>query len=317
MKVYFTFFLLAICICSCNQSISTEKKVTSFHKEFQKGPLKITIDFSPEKPTIADRIELSLKVETSINYQVKMPEFSDNIGRVFYVYSFFPEPPKVKDKKRIYKHFYTLEALLSGKVTIPPIKILYNKAEQPTKKYTTVVDSIDIEIQAIDLDSQKKGIYDIQSIMPLHKSNFYLFLACVVVGIIFIVFFIKSIKSSPVLKGIEQDLRTPEEIAWERLKELLDKNYVENQKYQEFYFILTMIVRQYIEKKYKIKASGQTAEEFLDDIKKLDIFDAQRKRDFSEFLAATDFVKYAAQDPQEKEVTLVFTAAKKFMNLES
>ncbi|BBM81702.1 hypothetical protein [Candidatus Uabimicrobium amorphum] len=317
MKTYFTFFLLIVAICSCNQHTPSQKKVISFHKEFQRGPLTISIDFSPEKPTIADRILFELRVIAHKDYDVKMPEFADNIGNIFYVFSFFPQQVKVKDQKHTYTHNYELEALVSGKVTIPALKILYNKNKTTGKEFTAMTDPIEVEVKAIELDSSKKDIYDIQNVMSLRASNFYLLLACIAVGVILLFFVVKAITPKSQDEKQPEDRRSPEEIAWEQLKALLEQQHIENKKYQEFYFALTMIVRQYIEKKYDMKASGQTTEEFLDEIKQSEIFDAKRKRDFSEFLEATDFVKYAAQDPQEKEVTVVFEAAKKFMNLQT
>lgn len=317
MKTYFTFFLLVVLICSCHQSAPSQKKIISFHKEFQRGPLTIDIDFSPQVPTIADRILFELRVTAHKDYDIKMPEFADSIGNIFYVFSFFPQQVKVKEEKHIYTHSYELEALVSGKVVVPALKILYSKDKNNGKEFTAMTDPIEIEVKAIELDSGKKDIYDIQNVMPLRASNFYLLLACIVVGVIFIFLVVKAVKPTPVEEKQEEDRRSPEEIAWENLKVLLEQQYIENQKYQEFYFALTMIVRQYIEKKYNMKASGQTTEEFLEEIKQSNIFDSKRKRDFGEFLQATDFVKYAAQDPQEKEVTAVFEAAKKFMNLET
>ena len=319
MKLYLTFFL-CILFCSCNQNPTPQKKVeeTRFHKEFQRGPLKIDISFSPEKPSIADRILLDIVVTADVQYAVQMPDFANNIGQIFYVYSFFPDQEKVKNSKKIFKQHYELEALLSGKTVIPPIEILYQKGKEVEKNssYKAVTDAIEIEIESIDVDKEKQGIYDIQNVMPLHYSNFYLLvigaaLGCVILITFLVVMFFPKAKEKEII-----DTRTPEEIAWEKLKELMDKQLIENHLYQQFYFELTMIVRQYIEIKYNIKASGQTTEEFLNDLQKSQVFDSKRKQDFHEFLQATDFVKYAAQDPQEKEVVAVFDAAKKFMNLE-
>lgn len=309
-----------MCGCENKTELADSKQKTSFIQEFQRGPLNITIKVSPEKPTIADRILLEIVVDVSSDYHVVMPDFGEQIGQVFFIYSYYNTPVKIENKRKIYQSSYEIEALVSGSTTIPPITFRYQKGEVTEESsYKAQTDAITMDIESFDLATEEvNDIYDIQPNIDLRYSlKNYIIISLLAFVFMCVMVLYRVFYRSPIKNLNVVDMRTPEEIAWEKLNELINKDYIAEKKYQAFYFELTMIVRLYTEKKYHLNAPGQTTEEFLQNIASTNIFNKEQQINFSRFLEATDFVKYAAQDPEAKEVEMIFETAKIFMNLQN
>lgn len=317
-RKYLRVCLLFFCCFSLFAEQETQQ-TAKLMKEFQRGPLHISIQISPKNPSIIDSIECDISVSVDPKYSVAMPQFGENLGRIFYILDFSSDKSRDANQKKVYSQYYKLEALISGAITIPPIQFFYQKGEEVDEEtaYKAETEPIEFQIDPAKMDENQQGIYDIQGVLELRKSNInWIIMVAGSIGAILLLVCLKFVLQPP-RESVIVDTRTPEEIAWEALKALMEKKYIENKDYQTFYFDLTMIVRQYIEKKHSIYASGQTTEEFLNNLAHTTVFDSSEQQDFSSFLQATDYVKYAAQEPQAEEVEKVFTAAKKFMNLES
>ena len=159
----------------------------------------------------------------------------------------------------------------------------------------------------------QENLHDIRPPVPLPENFlwFFIFLAIfLVIGIIFLLRYYFSKK--PTLKKPEI-IKSPWEIALERLKGLLAKNLMANGKIKEFYSGLGDIVRHYIEDRYLLKAPEMTTPEFLEHIKRESPLKADHKVLLKDFLHCCDMVKFAKYGPTEKEIESSIDAAKKFI----
>lgn len=85
----------------------------------------------------------------------------------------------------------------------------------------------------------------------------------------------------------------PWERAWNRLRELQNRHYLEEGRFKEFYSELSDILRIYIEDRFDIHAPDMTTEEFLGNLKYSAVLTGQNKKDVSDFLTHCDMVKFA------------------------
>ena len=105
----------------------------------------------------------------------------------------------------------------------------------------------------------------------------------------------------------------PEEIANQELEWLLAQGFTDRGELKEFYFHLSRIVREYIERRFGLRAPERTTEEFLIDLSHSDSLGSDHKTLLASFLEKADMVKFARYAPGTDEITASFDAAKDFI----
>lgn len=107
--------------------------------------------------------------------------------------------------------------------------------------------------------------------------------------------------------------RPPEEVAWEAIHALEDADLVANGQIKEFYYRLSVVLRQYMEHRYRISALDRTTHELLIEFRRqkfsMDLINLCR-----DFFDNADLVKFAKFTPDEPEVQLDLNRAKQFIN---
>ncbi|MEM9492042.1 MAG: hypothetical protein AAGC55_23045, partial [Myxococcota bacterium] len=93
------------------------------------GPVTATVRLSPKQPTIGDPLTLVLEVESQTGVAVEMPSFGEALGR-FMITQFVPRE-RASDGARVATQTYTLQAPMSGRQRIPPLRVEFT-AERPS-----------------------------------------------------------------------------------------------------------------------------------------------------------------------------------------
>src|SRR5438105_4285175 len=91
-------------------------------KTSSSGPVKATVSLSPQKPRLGDPLTLALVVEATAGVDVEMPPFGEALGR-FGIHSFSPRKENLKDGGTRHIQKYVLDAPMSGRQRIPPLRI--------------------------------------------------------------------------------------------------------------------------------------------------------------------------------------------------
>ena len=97
------------------------------------------------------------------------------------------------------------------------------------------------------------------------------------------------------------------------LDRLAAEGLIEQARFHEFYFRLTDIVRQYIERRFSIMAPEQTTEEVLRQARASAVLGDEHKDLLGGFLRAADKVKFARHRPTVEEAESAFAAARRFV----
>ncbi|MCH8963748.1 MAG: hypothetical protein IIB58_02210, partial [Planctomycetes bacterium] len=106
----------------------------------------------------------------------------------------------------------------------------------------------------------------------------------------------------------------PHRWAFEQLDELEHQQLPAKGRTHEVYFLLSDILREYIERRFSLKAVEQTTGEFLEIIQDHALFTPDQKSLLREFLQACDMVKFALHEPPEVEITIAFATAREFVD---
>ena len=108
----------------------------------------------------------------------------------------------------------------------------------------------------------------------------------------------------------------PRERALLELRELLDRDLPGRGRVKEFYVALTFVVRWYIERRYRLRAPGQTTEEFLLAAVQHPAFDEQTLTRLREFLASADLIKFAGVEATPEAIAASVGSARAYLENE-
>lgn len=105
----------------------------------------------------------------------------------------------------------------------------------------------------------------------------------------------------------------PADWAMAELDRLLAERLLEQGQVQAFYFRLSGIVREYVERGFDVSAPEQTTEEFLRNLKADVALGREDKAALGRFLAACDLVKFARHEPLNAEHEEAVSASRDFV----
>ncbi len=158
-------------------------------------------------------------------------------------------------------------------------------------------------------------IRDIKPPVDLPPDYFllYFILAVLLLGGIFVLVrvFLPRLKQ-PKRKSIP--LKSPWDVACERLKALQKQNLPQQGQIKEYYTQLSDIVRQYIEDRFRIRAPEMTTPEFLLYLRDSQALTTEHKGFLKDFLNSCDMVKFAKYGPSLQETDESFRLAVKLVD---
>jgi hypothetical protein len=152
---------------------------------------------------------------------------------------------------------------------------------------------------------------------PLSFPGNYFWL--IIIGIVLIaasalalaVYLFKKRKSLP--SQVVLPPKLPHVVALEALGALRQRNFPQQGKIEEYYVELSSIVRQYLERRFMIRAPEMTTEEFLYFLRDSDKLEQVHKELLRSFLYHCDLVKFARYGPSLHEIEDSFLSAKRLV----
>jgi transglutaminase-like putative cysteine protease len=163
-------------------------------------------------------------------------------------------------------------------------------------------------------DVETADIRDIKGPVGLYNLTYLYVVLAIIAVIILIVLIVRFLKKRRRPQETFTPPRPAHEIAYEALKELMNRDYLRTGKVREYYFELSDIVRHYIEDRFQMKAPEMTTEEFLATLKYSGVLNNEQKGDVRDFLSHCDMVKFAKYLPDQREIELSYESAKKLVD---
>ena len=158
-----------------------------------------------------------------------------------------------------------------------------------------------------------EGLNDIRGPVALPGDGWWLWLllAVVVTGVLVAVFFFFRRKARrPVVqpKPVPPWEKALAELA--RLEQLSPKGEAE---VKQFYFLLSGVVRLYIEERFDIRAPEMTTEEFMERARCSPALSQSQKDFLNNFLNVSDMVKFARFEPSSGDRAESLASARRFV----
>ncbi len=115
------------------------------------------------------------------------------------------------------------------------------------------------------------------------------------------------------LAGVPVPPPPAHEIALQKIRELIAKDYINHGLEQQFYYELSLIVREYLEARFGIRAPEMTTEEFLEHLRLGATLAPEHKELLRDFLTHCDLVKFARYDPVQPEIDAAVASARRLI----
>jgi len=298
------------------------KEQFEIDKDYKRGPLTVHIRADKTTMTIAETVLLELEAAIESGYEVQMPKV-DKVLENFGIVDWDNLGDKLDPNDRIVSTYqYRLEPFLSGTYPIPAFTFEFYDVNSPEdKKYELTTEPIDIEVTSL-LGKQRDElkIEDIEGVleMPMQKSFAWLWVLGVVVLTSAAGLWLYLRRKR--VKELVRIFKPAHELAYERLRILVNEDLVGAGRIKEFYERISDILRHYIEHRFSLRAPEMTTEEFLAELVNTDVLrkespglPAAEKQRLGEFLQHCDLVKFAKHNPTTQQIQETFDLVKNFI----
>ncbi len=294
----FIISLLFFCICivyfNREETLAEEKSVKS---EKSLAEFKAYVDKS--LITIGDKIKYTMEIDADKSLNVEFPSYVSNLGG-FAVTDFGKDEPVKSGRNRIrISQWYIMDTYTTGSYVIP--SQYARVSSHDGKKHTLKSPEIFIEVKSVMGESSKnEGLKDIK--FPLSISlgipvSVYIILIIIIIAVTAVIIIYLKKKSKEV---IEFSL-PPHEQALLDLDKIEKMGLLENGQIKEYYYLVSNVLRVYLENRFSFRAPEQTTEEFLENIAKSDsILEEKYINLLMEYLYHCDLVKYAKLEPERQ-----------------
>jgi hypothetical protein len=301
--------------CKQEKASGPAKMPYAVDKTFERGPLTVHVRLDRDKITIAQTLQLELAAEIQSGYKVTLPKI-DKVLENFSLADWTSLADKLGDDHRIVKAYrYRLEPVVSGKYQIPALTFQFQDANDPNKAYSLDTECIDVEVASLlGEDRANLKIADIEGVVaapsPASRAWIWAGVAVVGVGLGICVWALARRRRG---REAARVFKAAHELAYDRLRVLVEARLVEQGRTKEFYQQITDVLRHYIEDRFSLHAPEQTTDEFLYSLSQTDTLAKSDQAGLAGFLQHCDLVKFATHQPTAEQIQQTFDLVKGFI----
>lgn len=275
-------------------------------------PITVESSLDTTIATIGDRIHLVISLQYPPESRFELPKVERRLGEWEVIDQQLSSPRKIKGG---FQQTWELELTVfdTGKVIVPELEIRAFSSEDTSRvlRFKTdeqIVDVISVLPPGTTEPKDIKPPFPIRTIIPWNYIIFILLILIIIVSGI-ITYRRWKQKQSP-LPLDEDYLEAPHLVAFRKLNELRERQSRSEDEIRFFYFRMSEIVREYLERRYFIKALEMTTREILEAFHALDISEIIAL-EYSQLFGSLDLVKFAKQIPEANEMVFLWELAYK------
>ncbi len=274
----------------------------------------IKVEIDQQEITIGDPVVYTVVIEREPGVELDIPVLKKTFGS-FRIKRLLAKKQKRKKGRVINRYKYLMTTFNTGTQIIPSFKV-FVRDEEGRK---TEVKSEGLIIKVKSVLPAGEDPKDIRGLKPLIlKKNIMttVLLILMVLGAGALVYFlarkIKFKKKAP--PPAEVAVQTAEAIALQRLKELKHSELLKKGRAKQYYYILSEIIRQYLENRYQMPVKERTTNEIMTTLSS--VKEAQKYASyFGEFLNYCDMVKFSPYLPTELAAEEIIKRAREIIRL--
>lgn len=259
-----------------------------------------------KKPFLAigEETKFVISVSAGKSVDVGISDFSDRLKGL--VLEDSGQSKNIFFGRKFYTFWFILKSFQPGEYVISGIDILYKHPGEKEWRHILAPGKT-IHVKSLLGHETDADIRDIKG--PLAYTNPFkiiIFVSVVLFLLGLIAFyFLRQEKKFP----LHMMRELAHIVALRKIKELKVKDLIGRGLIKEFYFYLSLIVRQYLEDRFNLRAPEMTTEEFLSRLKESPLLSNEHKIVLKEFLFHCDLVKFAKYAPSMTEIDSIVEAA--------
>lgn len=332
--------LMILTGCAPKEAPAPATPSWAYEKTFSGGPVSLVLRLDRAEATLADRLTLEQELQVEAGFEAEFPEYLPEDFEGFAVTDIATSkgdsgPAAGSDRgvkedvgsgdaraddarpddarPRWQRKRLTLEPERSGQLTIAPLAVYFHRSGQPEES-SFLTEEVPVEVKGIeDIDSltlaDPRGILEAP---PGERSSSKL--TAVVLAAAGLLLLIAGTVVVLLRRRSAAPPREvpPHEIAYDALRRLVAMGLIEKGQVELFFVHLSAILREYIERRFHVRAPERTTEEFLEEATR-DPALAQHHARLGRFLSLCDQVKFARHDPDEDSIQAAFDTLKQFL----
>ncbi|MCD6440825.1 MAG: hypothetical protein J7L86_03430 [Candidatus Marinimicrobia bacterium] len=252
--------------------------------------------------TIGDKIHLMVTIQYPPAARFELPLVEERLGDWEVVGQHLGDPQKIKDG---FRQTWNLELTVfdTGSIVIPEMEIrAYASSDSTAMPLVFKTNAETINVISV-LPPGTVDPKDIKPPFPIRRIipwNIIIFILLILAIIISGVVYYKRWRARQLSVPLHEDyLEPPHVVALRKLKELKEKIYRTDEEIRQYHFSMSEIIREYLERRYFIRALEMTTREIYEALSELNI-EPEIISDFSELSQKLDLVKFAKQIPSSE-----------------
>ena len=275
------------------------------------NPVDVSVTLSPPVIPFHRQAEYTITVEAPADVDVKFPQMVKKFGGLE-VSDLRHNTQPLKNNRRRISETYVLDPILIGVYKIYPAEVKWGDNEGITvpSPALRVRDLTDEEKQDVDKFADIDGPIPVKSALAKYW-RIWVAVAALVLLATAVSWFLYRRRQ----RRIQQEPPPlPWEVAYQRLRELDERQLPKAGKYETYYVDLSAILRYYIEDRFSLHAPEQTTQEFLAAATGVRLFTDEQQKLLSQFLRHSDYVKFAQYVPSINEMDRCFAFVLQFVD---
>jgi len=272
----------------------------------QESGITIQTSVDTTVATIGDRVNLQINMRYPSGTTFELPVLEETLGKFEIVKNHLSEPRK-KDKMFAQTWRLALAVFDTGRYSIPALEIKARKADDTTRVLTFLTEPKTVRVYSV-LAPDNRELKDIKPPFRLRRTIsaetiLLILLIALIVGGAW--YYRRWKKAHPPVVIDEKFLDPPHVVALNQLRALKEKMPATPEERRAFYFRISEILREFLERRFFIRALEMTTAEIAAAFDSLDV-ESGIAREWRNLLPALDIVKYAGQIPAEENISAVW-----------
>jgi hypothetical protein len=324
MKLFLTVMcLLGLGACQSEHSELDPESTWGPESEWlEKGPLRAKVSLRHEHLSILDQQDFRLEVQAPAGMRLTFPAFQERLED-FRQVPWRPDdeettPAAEEQASQLHlTRYLRFEVFESGEQSLPPFRVIYSTgfgANLQTGYLDTP--SLLFNIESIDdpalVNAPIERDENLRRPAPFPWFTWSIWIGLVILsftGIVWAWSRYQSMKDAP-----PPPPEPAHSWAWRAIEQLVKRQKENEISNEEFLNHLTLILRNYIERRFDIHAPEQTTEEFLSQGVRQHGALSNHSDVLTQFLEYADLIKFAGQDARTEDVQQSFDFLKQFID---
>jgi len=297
-------------------------------RSVERGPVRVRVTLDRDSLTIADHVTLRIEAEAEAGVDLVLPEPEEIPLEPFTVRRTRDERPAREGDRVVAAREFELEPFLSGEYTIGPVPVRFTlegadpEPDGSRKVYTAEVEPLPLRVES--LTEQASAALDIRANAgpaeiardPVPSRLPWIAVGAVagLLALVLLGWWLRRRRTVTV--DVARSV-PPREAALAALRDLESRDLLARGRVREFYFEIGMILREFIEAEFGLRAAEETTEEFLEELTRESRFHEETKALLARFLEHCDLVKFAKYAPEDREIRETVQIVRDFLERSS